>query len=46
MPVHDSLAVIQRHISAVREPFNNKLEMILSQLEKMAQKARQPSKKY
>jgi hypothetical protein len=43
--IRDSLAVLQRDISAIRESLYGTFERILSKVEKMVEKVNQPSKK-
>jgi hypothetical protein len=42
----NSLAVLQRDISTIREVLDSDLEKILSELEKMPEKMNRPSKKH
>jgi hypothetical protein len=42
--IRESLSAIQGAISVIREVSDGKLEMILSELEKMAEKVKKPSK--
>jgi hypothetical protein len=44
--IRDSLGVMQRHISVMEEKFGEKLERIMSELEKMTLTVKQPSKKH
>jgi hypothetical protein len=44
--IRDSLGVMQRHISVMEEEFGEKLERIMSELEKMTLMVKQPSKKH
>jgi hypothetical protein len=44
--IRDSLGVMQRRISVMEEEFEEKLERIMSELEKMTLKVKQPSKKH
>jgi hypothetical protein len=44
--IRDSLGVMQSHISVMEEEFADKLERIMSELEKMTPTVKQPSKKH
>jgi archaellum component FlaC len=44
--IRDSLSVLQHHISAIKEALDGDFQKILSELEKIAEKVNQPSKKH
>jgi hypothetical protein len=44
--IHDSLGIMQRRISVMQEQFGEKLERIMSELEKITLTVKQPSKKH
>jgi hypothetical protein len=44
--IRDSLGIIQRRISVIEDEFGEKLERIMSELEKMTLAVKRPSKKY
>jgi hypothetical protein len=44
--IHDSLGVMQRRISVIEDEFGEKLERIMSELEEMTERVKQPSKKH